>query len=137
MDRRPRHTRTALITALAVIALAAGLPGCIQESQQSGTNARKGTPPAAGSGETGAAPLAEGAALFSRMCVPCHGTAGNGRGSRNGPSLQRPELTHGSSREAIMQSIRDGRPGGMPSFGHVLTTDQLEALVRYVQSLKK
>ena len=137
MNRGPGQTRAALVTALAVIALAAGLSGCIQESPPTGANDRKGTPPASGSAETGAAPLAEGAALFSRMCVPCHGTAGNGRGSRSGPSLQRPELTHGSSREAIMQSIRDGRPGGMPSFGHVLTTDQLEALVRYVQSLRK
>lgn len=137
MDRGPRHTRTALITALSVIALAAVLTGCIQESQPTGGKAQKGTPPEAGNGEKGASSIAEGAALFSRMCVPCHGTAGNGRGSRNGPSLQRPEFTHGSSREAIMQSIRDGRPGGMPSFGHVFTAEQLDAVVRYVQSLKK
>jgi len=137
MDRGLRHTRTALITALAVIALTAGLPGCIQESQPTGANARKGTPPAAGSGEAGAAPLTEGETIFRQMCVSCHGTAGNGRGSRSGPSLQRPELTHGSSRDAIMQSIRDGRPGGMPSFGHVLNPAQLESLATYVQGLKK
>ncbi len=133
----PRQTKAAIIAALAVISLAAGLTGCIQESSPTGGKAQKGTPPEAGSGGTGTSSLAEGEVLFRQMCVSCHGTAGNGRGSRNGPSLQRPEFTHGSSRDAIMQSIRDGRPGGMPSFGHVFTAGQLDAVVRYVQSLRK
>lgn len=134
---RTGQTRGALIKALAVMFLAAGLTGCIQESQPTGGKAQKGTPPEAGNGEKGASSIAEGEALFRQMCVSCHGTAGNGMGSRNGPSLQRPEFTHGSSRDAIKQSIRDGRPGGMPSFGHVFTAGQLDAVVRYVQSLRK
>jgi len=80
---------------------------------------------------------ADGAALFAELCSSCHGTAGNGRGSRGGPSLQRPEFSYGKTPAAITQSIRDGRSGGMPAFGHVFTTQQLEALTLYILSLKK
>lgn len=80
--------------------------------------------------------LREGAEIFSRLCSSCHGRAGNGRGSRKGPSLQRPELTYGNTREAIIESIRDGRPGGMPPYGHVFDQSQLEALSLYILSLK-
>jgi mono/diheme cytochrome c family protein len=72
--------------------------------------------------------LAEGAELFKQFCVPCHGPQGNGKGSRRGPSLQAPSLQYGRTPAGISGSIRDGRPGGMPSFSHVVTPRQLEAL---------
>lgn len=122
---------------IAAYILAAGVTGCIQESAPPAASGEKSTVPESGGTAADTTRRAEGEALFRQMCVSCHGTAGNGRGSRSGPSLQRPELTHGSSREAIMQSIRGGRPGGMPSFGHALTPAQLESLATYVQGLKK
>lgn len=116
------------------------LSGCIQENSQQGNQAGKGQLPdvaATDKAPTEDSVLAEGARLFAELCVSCHGAAGNGRGSRGGPSLQRPEFTYGRTSAAITQSIRDGRPGGMPAFGHVFTPRQLEALSRYIQSLKK
>jgi len=132
-----RTKRMAPIIIAAFILLAAGVTGCIQESAPPAAQGRKSKTPESGGITTETTRRAEGEALFRQMCAPCHGTGGNGRGSRSGPSLQRPELTHGNSREAIMQSIRDGRPGGMPSFGHALTPAQLESLATYVQGLKK
>ena len=124
----------------AFIFAAALLYGCIQESSPPGGQAVKSQPSAARPADK-AAPesglLVEGAALFSKLCTSCHGTGGNGLGSSRGPSLQRPELTYGRTPSSVTQSIRDGRPGGMPSFGHVFSPRQLEALSAYVLSLKK
>jgi len=135
-----RNGLTMLILKTVVITAAVLLFGCIQESSPPAGQAGKSQLP--GSTPTDKALpeanlLTEGATLFAKLCTSCHGTAGNGRGSRGGPSLQRSELSYGRNPAAITQSIRDGRPGGMPSFGHVFTPRQLEALTTYILSLKK
>jgi cytochrome c oxidase cbb3-type subunit 3 len=66
----------------------------------------------------------------------CHGNEGNGFGSRRGPSLKRQEYKYGRTREAVMESIRHGRPKGMPAYGKLFTEEQLEALTSYVLTLK-
>lgn len=125
---------------IAVISVIALLFGCIQENSPTAGQAGKSQLPDVKATEK-AGPngnlLAEGAGLFAKLCTSCHGTAGNGRGSMSGPSLQRPELTYGRNSAAITQSIRDGRSGGMPAFGHVFTPRELEALTTYILSLKK
>ena len=137
---RSNKLRALIIMTAAFIFAAAVLCGCIQESSSPGGQAVKSQlsdarPADKDAPENGL--LVEGAALFSKLCTSCHGTAGNGRGSRKGPSLQRPEFSYGRTPAAITQSIRDGRAGGMPSFGHVFSPRQLEALSMYVLSLKK
>lgn len=140
MVARLRDRLMVLLCKTALMVAAFSFSGCIQESsqpgshtgnsQQSGVKTTEKTLPEGNL-------LAEGAGLFAKLCTSCHGTAGNGSGSKSGPSLQRPELTYGRTPAAIIQSIRDGRPGGMPAFGHVFTPRQLEALSSYIQSLKK
>jgi cytochrome c oxidase cbb3-type subunit 3 len=124
----------------AVIFAAVLLYGCIQESSQPHGQPGKGQPSDVKPTDK-ALPegnlLAEGASLFAKLCISCHGAGGSGRGSKSGPSLQRSELSYGSTPAAITQSIRDGRPGGMPAFGHVFTPRQLDALTTYILSLKK
>ena len=137
-NRRNRKMLQGFI--IAVILAAALLSGCIQESSPTAGPAGKSQQTdvkAVGKTEPEANLPAEGAALFAKLCSSCHGTAGNGRGSRSGPSLQRPEFSYGRTPAAITQSIRDGRPGGMPAFGHVFTPRQFEALTMYILSLKK
>ena len=137
-NRRNRKMLQGFI--IAVTLATAMLSGCIQESSPTTAQAGKSQQPdvkAVGKTESEANLPAEGAAQFAKLCSSCHGTAGNGRGSRGGPSLQRPEFTYGRTQAAITQSIRDGRPGGMPAFGHVFTPRQLEALTMYILSLKK
>lgn len=79
----------------------------------------------------------QGAELFAKRCAPCHGSDGNGRGSRSGPSLQRTNFTYGRTPETIAQSIREGRPGGMPAFGHAFQQSQIDALTAYILTLAR
>ena len=125
-----------LLTLISPSLLLGLLLGCDQDSRRNGTQ-QPPSPATATSADSADLELfREGAVLFSDLCTSCHGSAGNGRGSRRGPSLQRSELTYGNSREEIIESIRKGRPGGMPSYGHVFDDRQLEALSRYIISLK-
>ncbi len=66
---------------------------------------------------------------FVKLCAVCHGAEGTG-GDR-GPSL----AGHGHTRSAaeIRALIRNGTPGGMPSFD--LPDAQLDALTGFVRSL--
>lgn len=80
--------------------------------------------------------LAMGGAIFKKQCVSCHGSEGNGAGSRSGPSLQRAEFKYGRTPEAIKESIMKGRPGGMPAFTN-LQEIEVETVTAYVMSLKK
>ena len=140
MALRFTHRLMVKICKMAILSTAIFLAGCIQESSQPGSKPDKGQLPDVKATEK-ALPdgtlLTEGAEMFAKFCTSCHGTAGNGRGSRSGPSLQRPELTYGRTSAAIATSIRDGRSGGMPAFGHVISPRQIEALTAYVLSLKK
>lgn len=127
-----------MVTTLAMLLLAGS--GCSQEPHSAQSQQPKPTPTASAQAPVDSDKLErrrQGAELFSRACTSCHGRAGNGRGSRKGPSLQRPELTYGNTQEAIIESIRDGRPGGMPAYGQVFDQSQLEALSLYILSLKQ
>jgi cytochrome c oxidase cbb3-type subunit 3 len=65
-------------------------------------------------------------------CRACHG---DGTGTSKGPPLLDGWWQYGPDVVSIFVSIRDGRPGGMPSFGEKLITEQLWQLTGYVQTL--
>jgi cytochrome c oxidase cbb3-type subunit 3 len=78
---------------------------------------------------------AEGGALFvSYNCADCHGAEGSGA---MGPSLADGRWHFGGTAGAVFQSIYEGRPDGMPSWGGRIPDDQIWRLVAYVQSLGK
>lgn len=78
---------------------------------------------------------AEGGALFiSYNCADCHGAEGSGA---MGPSLADGRWHFGGTAGAVFQSIYEGRPEGMPSWGGRIPDDQIWRLVAYVQSLGK
>jgi cytochrome c oxidase cbb3-type subunit 3 len=78
---------------------------------------------------------AEGAKLFvSYNCMDCHGADGSGA---MGPSLQDGRWHFGGTPGDIFQSIYEGRPDGMPSWGGRIGDDQIWRLVTYVQTLEK
>jgi cytochrome c oxidase cbb3-type subunit 3 len=82
-----------------------------------------------------AARIAVGAKLFvSYNCMDCHGADGSGA---MGPSLQDGRWHFGSTAGDVFQSIYEGRPDGMPSWGGRISDDQIWTLVAYVQSLAK
>lgn len=74
-----------------------------------------------------------GAQLFiSYNCVDCHGADGSGA---MGPAFADGRWHFGGSPGAIFESIYEGRPDGMPSWGGHISNDQIWMLAAYVQSL--
>jgi cytochrome c oxidase cbb3-type subunit 3 len=77
--------------------------------------------------------LAAGKELYAKHCRSCHGAEGKGG---VGSDLTAPDYEHGRSLDAVRKSIAGGRPGGMPQFGNRLSGDDVEAIARFVLSLK-
>ena len=120
--QRPDFNPAILLLWVAIFLVYLLLSGC-QEKTES-------TPATSSTSST----LMEGGAdLFSRQCASCHGA--KGAGGVIGPALARSEFTYGKTRSAIMESIRNGRPNGMPAFGATLTDEEIKDLATYVLSL--
>ena len=81
--------------------------------------------------------LRTGKDLFSQRCAACHGARGSGMGARSGPGLQGDNYRYGNDRDAVFNSINEGREDGMPAFSSVFTRKQIEALTEYVLYLQK
>ena len=79
--------------------------------------------------------VTEGGKLFiAYNCLDCHGADGSGA---MGPSLQDGRWHFGGTAGEIFQSIYEGRPDGMPSWGGRIDDRDIWRLVAYVQSLSK
>jgi cytochrome c oxidase cbb3-type subunit 3 len=79
------------------------------------------------------ADTAAGKELYASHCAACHGAEGKGG---IGPDLSQPEFKFGRTMEAAAESIRNGRPGGMPAFGNQLSAGEIENLAAFVLSLQ-
>ena len=76
--------------------------------------------------------VTEGQRLFNWYnCSGCHANGGGGMG----PPLIDDEWIYGSAPEQVYQTITEGRPNGMPSFGSRVPAPQVWMLVAYVRSL--
>jgi cytochrome c oxidase cbb3-type subunit 3 len=77
--------------------------------------------------------IEEGKQLFvAYNCADCHGGEGSGG---MGPSLQDGRWHFGGSAGEVYESISEGRPDGMPSWGGRIDDSQIWALVAYVRTL--
>ena len=77
--------------------------------------------------------LKTGSQLYvSYNCIDCHGADGSGA---MGPSLADSRWHFGGSPAEVFESIYEGRPDGMPTWGGRITNDQIWMLVTYVRSL--
>lgn len=79
------------------------------------------------------ADLAVGQKLYASHCAACHGAEGKGG---IGPDLTTPDYKYGRTTAVVTESIRNGRPAGMPAFGNQLSADESESLTAFVLSLK-
>ena len=69
----------------------------------------------------------QGRELFIRFnCYGCHGGLAGGA---MGPSLRDTTWKFGGTDSAIFSSIHDGRPAGMPTWGSMLSKDQISTLI--------
>jgi cytochrome c oxidase cbb3-type subunit 3 len=64
----------------------------------------------------------------------CNGCHANGGGD-SGPALMDDRWIYGGEIENIVQTIREGRPNGMPSFRGKITDEQIWQLAAYVRSM--
>jgi mono/diheme cytochrome c family protein len=65
-------------------------------------------------------------------CMDCHGAEGSGA---MGPSFQDGRWHFGGSPGEVFESIYQGRPDGMPSWGGRISNEQIWMLTAYVRSL--
>ncbi|HSJ76473.1 MAG TPA: c-type cytochrome [Gemmatimonadales bacterium] len=76
--------------------------------------------------------VAQGKALYNAFnCSGCHFQGGGGIG----PPLMDAEWVYGSRPKNIFETIAEGRPNGMPSFGGKINPDQIWQIVAYVRSM--
>lgn len=76
--------------------------------------------------------ISEGKRLYQWFnCSGCHFQGGGGIG----PPLMDDFWIYGGEPENIYDTIVEGRPNGMPSYGGHIPDDQLWKIVAYVQSL--
>jgi len=76
--------------------------------------------------------VAQGKTLYNAFnCSGCHFQGGGGIG----PPLMDDEWVYGSRPENIFETIAEGRPNGMPSFGGKINPDQIWQIVAYVRSM--
>lgn len=78
--------------------------------------------------------LAEGRRLFVLYnCAGCHGDYGGGG---MGPSLRDETWLYGSDDARVASSIMQGRAHGMPSWGSLITTEQVWKITGYIKSMR-
>jgi cytochrome c oxidase cbb3-type subunit 3 len=76
--------------------------------------------------------VTQGKKLFAWYnCVGCHANGGGG----SGPPLMDDRWIYGSGIENIVQTIREGRPNGMPSFRGKVPDEQIWQIAAYVRSM--
>ena len=78
---------------------------------------------------------AQGKRLYDGVCVACHGVEGKGNQDLGAPDLTDGYTMYGSSTEAIMETINNGRHGVMPAHRGILGETRSRLVAAYVWSL--
>ena len=103
-----------------------------RELNTSANDAKRVVPVRVNPYEGNAYAISQGQQLFEQYnCSGCHFHGGGGIG----PPLMDAEWIYGSTPANIYESIVEGRPNGMPSFGGRIPDNQIWQLVTYVRSV--
>jgi mono/diheme cytochrome c family protein len=78
-------------------------------------------------------PLEEGAALYEEFCGACHGE--QAEGSEICVSLINPHINEQSDGKLFVM-IQSGTGGTMPSFGDVMSNDEIMNVIAYLRSIQ-
>ena len=76
-----------------------------------------------------------GEAKFKAVCAACHGAQGKGNPQLGAPNLTDDIWLHGSSQDAIIETIMKGRSNQMPAHKDFLSPAKIHLLAAYVFSL--
>ena len=74
----------------------------------------------------------DAAALFEDNCAACHGDRGIGGLSSGAPSLADDAVIYGQDPASVMETLRRGRAGVMPSWSDRLSEAEINLLALYV-----
>jgi len=93
-------------------------------------------PAQGGAAASDPAAVEAGQALFVGKlgCYGCHGQDGGGG---MGPALNDSTWIYGGDEAAILETLHNGRPGGMPAFGNQASEEELQQVAAFVTSLSK
>ena len=80
-------------------------------------------------------PASDGGTLFADNCASCHGDRGEGGLANGAPSLADKSVIYGQDRATVIQTLRHGRQGVMPSWSGRLPEDEINLLALYVSRL--
>lgn len=80
-------------------------------------------------------PASEGGTLFADNCATCHGDKGAGGLANGAPSLADRAVIYGQDRTSVIETLRHGRQGVMPSWSGRLSRAEINLLALYVARL--
>jgi mono/diheme cytochrome c family protein len=78
-----------------------------------------------------------GATVYNANCVACHSADGRGNGGVTGGNLRENRRHLGKNNEALLRSIREGRPNAspaMPAYGEILSQQEMVDALSYVRA---
>jgi outer membrane protein assembly factor BamB len=70
--------------------------------------------------------------VFRQRCSSCHGTDGKGLAGTHTPNFSDPAWQKSLSDAELIDAAKHGKQGGMPPFGDMLTSQQIDSLIRCV-----
>jgi len=85
-----------------------------------------------------AVPAADGAAIFKKNCMMCHGADGKGFSALKTPNFTDPKWQSSTKDKEMREVIKNGKKGtAMVGFGSQLKDEEITAVIAYIRSLKK
>ncbi|MGA2609663.1 MAG: c-type cytochrome [Terriglobia bacterium] len=79
---------------------------------------------------------ADGAAIFKKNCVMCHGADGKGSSALRTPNFTEPKWQSSTKEKEMREVVKNGKRGtAMPAFGDKLKDGEISAVIACVRSL--
>lgn len=74
--------------------------------------------------------------IYIKRCGGCHGTDGEPRNDST-PDFTDPKFHASRTDKQLIESVTEGKDGGMPGYGSILEKEQIEQLVAHIRKLNK
>lgn len=78
--------------------------------------------------------IKDGEKIFDAKCADCHGGDAMGQ---SGPDLTDDKWIYGGSDAEVLETVTNGRKGGMPSWRSELGKDDIWKVIAYIRSLHR
>jgi cytochrome c oxidase cbb3-type subunit 3 len=83
-----------------------------------------------------APPEADGAAIFKKNCMMCHGANGKGFPALKTPNFTDPKWQSSTKEKEMREVVKNGKKGtAMLAFGAQLKDEEISAVIAYIRSL--